>query len=65
MYCHDIIKNIKCMIMVTLDVGLEVLARKAFEKYTCWDLVAYYLITCDELNVNWDVIYPTKFGVRR
>jgi hypothetical protein len=34
-YCHDIIKNIKCMIMVTLDVGLEVLARKAFEKYTC------------------------------
>jgi hypothetical protein len=51
--------------MVTLDVGLEVLARKAFEKYTCWDLVAYYLITCDELNVNWDVLCPTKFGVRR
>jgi len=34
-YFHDIIENIKCMVVATLDVGLEVLTRRVFGKWIC------------------------------
>jgi hypothetical protein len=34
-YCHDIIENIKCMVVASLDVDLEALTRRVFGESIC------------------------------